>query len=173
MDPSHCSDEFAESPDPTVLFVSYNRNLLYASIVEGVTSEAFSRIIRVEVQLVDYELGLDRLFEKDETALWGRLRSQLQILPREFEHPITHVLLAGESVTHPRFLATLRDSLSELSPDVVNIKLTIDPTFAAALGAALYARRRQEVQSNCTERSECEDTRLHERLYTSTREELR
>lgn len=173
LDPSHCSDEFAESPDPTVLFVSYNRNLLYTSIVEGVTSEAFSRITRVEAQLVDYELGLDRLLEKDEAALWDRLRSQLQILPRESEHPITHLLLAGESVTHPRFLATLRDSIYELSPDVINIKLAMDPTFAAARGAALYARRRQEVQSNCTERSECEETRLHERLYTSTQEDLR
>ncbi|KAJ5244009.1 hypothetical protein N7489_004105 [Penicillium chrysogenum] len=173
LDPSLCSDEFAESPDSTVLFVSYNRNLLYTSIVEGVTSEAFSRITRVEAQLVDYELGLDRLLEKDEAALWDRLRSQLQILPREFEHPITHLLLAGEGVTHPRFLATLRDSMSELSPDVVNIKLAIDPTFAAARGAALYARRRQEVQSNCTERSECEETRLHERLHTPTQGELR
>ncbi|KAJ5781749.1 uncharacterized protein N7518_010232 [Penicillium psychrosexuale] len=173
LDLSHCSDEFAESPDPTVLLVSYNRNLLYTSIVEGDTGEAFSRITRVEAQLVDYELGLDRLLEKDEAILWDRLRSQLQILPREFEHPITHLVLAGESVTHPRFLTTLRDSISELSPDVVNIKLAMDPTFAAARGAALYARRRQEVQSNCTERSECEETRLHERVYTSTQEGLR
>ena len=171
LDMFYCSDEFAESPDLTVLFVSYNRNLVYTSIMEGVTSEAFSRITRVEAQLVDYELGLDRLLEKEEAALWDRLRSQLQIVPREFEHPITHLLLAGESVTHPRCLATLRDSISELSPGVVNIKLVMDPTFAAARGAALYARRHQEVQSNCVEQSECEETRLHERLYTSTQED--
>ncbi|CAI7675031.1 unnamed protein product [Penicillium discolor] len=127
--------------------------------MEGVTSKAFSRITRVEAQLVDYELGLDRFLEKEEAALWNRLHSQLQIVP------------PGESVTHPRCLATLRDSISELSPGVVNIKLVMDPTFAAARGAALYARRRQEVQSNCVEQSECEETRLHERLYTSTQED--
>ncbi|CAG8908897.1 unnamed protein product [Penicillium egyptiacum] len=173
LDRSDCMDEFAESPDANIFFVSYNRNLLYASIVEGTASEAFSRVACVAAQLVDYELGLDRLLEKDEAALWDRLHSQLQILPREYEYAVTHLLLAGESVTHPRFLATLRDSMSELSLDLVNIKLAIDPTFAAARGAALYARRRQEVQSDCTERSECEEMRIHERLYNSTQEDVR
>lgn len=173
LDRSDCINEFEESPDNNMFLVSFNRNLLYASIVEGTASEAFSRFAYVAVQLVDDELGLDRLLEKDESALWDRLRSQLQILPREYEYAVTHLLLAGESVTHPRFLATLRDSMSELSLGHVNIKLAIDPTFAAARGAALYARRRQEVQSDCTERSECDERRMHERLYTSTQDDLR
>ncbi|KAJ5497896.1 Cytochrome P450 [Penicillium expansum] len=173
LDVFDCMDEFEESPGTSVLFVSYNRNILYASILEGCDSQAFSRLTSVEAQLVDYGLGLDRLLEKDEAALWDRLRSQLQILPREYEYPITHLLLAGESVTHPRFLDILRDSMSELSPHPVDIKLAIDPTFAAARGAALYSRRRQEVQADCTERSECEETRKHERLYTYTQDDLR
>ena len=49
LDAFHCSDEFVESLDLTVLFVSYNRNILYTSIVEGVTSKAFSEITRVKV----------------------------------------------------------------------------------------------------------------------------
>ncbi|KAJ5462799.1 hypothetical protein N7475_007743 [Penicillium sp. IBT 31633x] len=180
LDRGLCSYEFAETPDPIVFLVSYNRNLLYTSIVEGDTSEAFRRLALVQAQLVDYDVGLDRLLEKDEDALWDRLRSQLQILPREFKYPITHLLLAGESVTNPRFLGILRESMAEVSPNLANIKVAIDPTFAAARGAAIYARRRQEVQRECSERSECEEKRAHERLYTftqensrSTREELR
>jgi hypothetical protein len=66
------------------------------------------------------------------------------------------------------------DSMSELSLEsaTAKIQLAIDPTFAAARGAALYARRRQEVPSECYEREECEEMRMHERLRTSTREEL-
>ncbi|KAJ6190810.1 hypothetical protein N7519_000831 [Penicillium mononematosum] len=150
----HCMDEFAETPD-------------------RLTSEALSRLTSVEAQLVDYELGLDHLLEKDEAALWDRLRSQLQILPREFKYPITHLFLAGESATHPRSLAIFRDSMSELLPGPANIELVMDPTFAAARGAALYARRRQEVQSDCVEGSECTEMRMHERLYNFTREDLR
>ncbi|KAJ5374166.1 hypothetical protein N7517_006172 [Penicillium concentricum] len=169
----HCTNEFDESYHPTIFFVSYSRTLLYASIVEGATAEALAPLTLVEAQLVDYELGLDLLLEKDQDALWDHLRSQLQILPREFGYPVTHVFLAGESVTHPRFLDIFRDAMSKLSLESVNIKSGIDPTFAAARGAALYARRRQEVPGDCMERRECEETRMHERLHTSTREELR
>ncbi|KAJ9487965.1 hypothetical protein VN97_g5350 [Penicillium thymicola] len=177
LDRFQCADEFANSPAPTVFVVSYNHNLLYTSIMDYATSEAFPYVSSLEAQLVDYELGLDNLLEndQDQTVFWDRLRSQLQILPRESEYTITHILLAGESVTHPRFLASLRESMSELSlgPATAKIQLAIDPTFAAARGAALYARRRQEVPSDCYERLDCEEMRLRERLHTSTREELR
>jgi hypothetical protein len=172
-----CSDEFEDSSVPTVFVVSYNHNLLYTSIMDLTSGEAFPHSSSLEAQLVDYELGLDSLLENDRgrTVLLDRLRSQLQILPRESKYTVTHIFLAGESVTHPRFLATLRDSMSELSLDsaTAKIQLAIDPTFAAARGAALYARRRQEVPSECYERGECEEMRMHERLRTSTREELR
>ncbi|CAI7640865.1 unnamed protein product [Penicillium crustosum] len=177
LDRFQCADEFEHSPVPTVFVVSYNHNLLYTSIIDYATSEAFSFISGLQAQLVDYDLGLDNLVEneQDQTAFWDRLRSQLQILPRESEYTITHILLAGESVTHPRFLAFLRESMSKLSldPAMAKIQLAIDPTFAAARGAALYARRRQEVPSDCYEKLECKEMRLRERLHTSTRKELR
>lgn len=177
LDRFECADEFANSPTPTVFVVSYNHNLLYTSIMDLATSEAFPYVSSLKAQLVDYELGLDDLLEndQDQAVFRDRLRSQLQVLPRESEYTITHILLAGESVTHPRFLASLRDSMSELSlgPVTAKIQLAIDPTFAAARGAALYARRRQEVQSDCYEKVECEEMRLRERLHTSPREQLR
>ncbi|KUM61363.1 hypothetical protein ACN42_g5742 [Penicillium freii] len=140
------------------------------------TSEVFPYVSSLEAQLMDYELDLDNLLEndQDQTVFWDRLRSQLQIFPRESEHTITHILLAGESVTHPRFLASLRESMSELfGPTTAKIQLATDPTFAAARGAALYARRRQAVPSDRYEKLECEEMRLGEHLHTSTREELR
>lgn len=113
---------------------------IWVSIMDLDTSEAFPYVSSLKAQLVDYELGLDNLLKnnQDQTILWDRLRSQLQILPGESEYTITHIFLAGESVTHPRFLACLRDSISELSlgPATAKIQLAIDPTFAAARGCS-------------------------------------
>lgn len=109
-------------------------------------------------------MWLDHLARAERSAdtLWDGLRTNLLALPQETPGPITHVLLAGESATHPRFLAILRDALAEMSltlsvgpqlttrdsRDLVNLETIIDPTFAAARGAALYARRRQDVRVN-------------------------
>ncbi|KAJ6025293.1 hypothetical protein N7444_012972 [Penicillium canescens] len=80
-----CSDEFEGSSIPTVFVVSYNHNLLYTSIMDLISGEAFPYGSTLEAQLVDYELGLDSLLENDQgqPVLVDRLRSQLQILPRE------------------------------------------------------------------------------------------
>jgi hypothetical protein len=102
----------------------------------------------------------------------------------ETGNSLAHVLLAGESVTNPRFLDTLRDVLDEM-PLAVNLRTnnsvladpaiskTIELTFAGSRGAALYARRRQEVQTDCTERSKCEEIREGERVRLPLKDELR
>lgn len=102
-------------------------------------------------------MGLDHLAqaEPSESDLWVHLRRGPLVLLRESPGPITHVLLAGESATDPRFLAILRDTLADIwltcsigpqlttsdSRDLINLETIVDPTFAAARGAALYARR--------------------------------
>jgi hypothetical protein len=63
------------------------------------------------------------------------------------------------------FLKNVFPGLSELhiEPKIVPFALMgyiqgekpMDVTFAAARGAALYARRRQEVQCDCSEPEEC------------------
>ena len=53
------------------------------------------------------------------------------------------------------------------------ISKTIDLTFAGSRGAALYARRRQEVQADCTERSKCEEIREREHVRLPLKDELR
>lgn len=179
-----CSDEFENSATPRVYLVFFSRRLLYTSIIRPTRGEALATYTSDKAQLLDFDVGLDRLAqaEPSDYASWDHLRRDLLVLPRESSGPITHVLLAGESATHPRFLAILRDVLADtslsLTPssinpqpstsdsrDLINIESIIDPTFAAARGAALYARRRQEVQSECTEPAQCEIERSRERLH--------
>ncbi|KAJ5524102.1 hypothetical protein N7494_010752 [Penicillium frequentans] len=179
-----CIDEFESLPWPHVFTIFYSRHALYTSIINPGGGQALAGFNWDEAQIVDFEVGLDRLLQTSGSdALWARLRSQLSVLPREYQRPINHVLLAGESVTHPHFLATLRVVLSEILPSSVDLQnvLDADPavskivdlTFAAARGAALYARRRQEVQSECKERPICEDIRRRERTRLPLREDLR
>ncbi|KAJ5936206.1 hypothetical protein N7454_005504 [Penicillium verhagenii] len=151
--------------------------------------QALSRYNLDDAQLLDFNLGLDNLLQtkRSQDSLWPHLRSQLLALPRNYSRSITHIFLAGESVTHPRFLATLRDAMAEIMPTWPGnlqtnipdhagpavVSKIVDPTFAASRGAALYARRRQEVQAGCTERSTCEATRNEERVPLSLKEDLR
>ncbi|KAJ5463152.1 Cytochrome P450 [Penicillium sp. IBT 31633x] len=123
--------------------------------------KAFRRLTSVQAQLVDDKLGLDHFLEKDDDALWDRLRSQLQILLREFKYPITHLVLAGESVTHPRFLDILRGSYQSI---LLLLRLVVR-RYTPEGG--------KQVQRECAERSHCEEKRMRERLYTSTQEGLR
>ncbi|GAD93540.1 hypothetical protein PVAR5_2152 [Paecilomyces variotii No. 5] len=183
-----CTDEFDNSPDAHVFTIFYSRHLLYTSIIAPIYGEALSRFNWDEAQLLDFEVGLDHLLQINgsNSALQSRLRSQLLVLPREYRYSLTHILLAGESVTHPDFLAILRDALAEMMPispvkHQTNIPVhvnpaivsKINPTFAASRGAALYARRRQEVQGDCTEPSECEAIRKKERESLSLKGDLR
>ncbi|KAL1849210.1 hypothetical protein Plec18170_007501 [Paecilomyces lecythidis] len=186
--PFECTDEFEELPNSHVFTIFYSRHVLYTSIIAPISGEALSRFNWDEAQLLDFEVGLDRLLHINESdgELLSRIRSQLLVLPREYPYPLTHILLAGESVTHPRFLAILREALAEmesLSPANIQTNIPdhggsaiaskmIDPTFAASRGAALYARRRQEVQPGCTELSECEEMRKRERAGLPLKNEL-
>lgn len=184
-----CTDEFDSSPDTQVYTIFFSRHVLYTSIIETISGEALSRFNWDEVQLWDFELGLDHLLQTNDSqdALWSRLRSQLLALPRGYPYSLSPILLAGEGATHPRFLASVRDSLAELMPilpmdlqtNVPNhansaiVSNIVDPTFAASRGAALYARRRQEVQGHCTEPSECESIRERERERVPWKVDLR
>ncbi|KAJ5151125.1 uncharacterized protein N7482_010377 [Penicillium canariense] len=184
-----CTDEFDSSSDTHIFFIFYSRHALYTSIIAPVSGEALTRFYWDEAQLLDFELGLDYLLRRNgsQDALWSSLRSQLSTLPREYPFSITHILLGGESVMHPRFLATLRDALAETMPispvklqtnipdhaDFATVSKSVDLTFAASRGAALYARRRQEVQAHCTESPKCEAIRKRERAHIPLKVDLR
>ena len=98
--------------------------------------------------------------------------------------PISALVLLGENAVMPEFLTELRDALGRVSittePNVVNMDrddeaqarvstesgripwvrsdAVADPLWAAARGAALYARLRQEVPWNCAELDECKSS---------------
>ncbi|KAJ5379922.1 uncharacterized protein N7496_002350 [Penicillium cataractarum] len=184
-----CSDEFDEWSITQVFTIFYSRHLLYTSIIAPISGEALTRFTWDEAQLLDFEVGLDHILHTNgsQDALWSRIRSQLLVLPREYPGSLTHILLAGESITHPQFLAILRDALAEMMPilsvnlqtDIPNdtdpaiVSNIIDPTFAASRGAALFARRRQEVQAHCTEPFKCEVARKRERKGPPLKVDLR
>ena len=130
-------------------------------------------------------LGLSMLHAYDSpSAYWADVHDHLQTLPSavaEQGRPISAVVLLGENAAIPEFLTVLRDALSEVgvttkamiwdedrdhetqvsadgeSKMIVRTRLeaVADPLWAAARGAALYARLRQEVPWNCVELPEC------------------
>ena len=121
------------------------------------------------------------------SAYWADVHSHLQILPSTVAaqgRPISALVLLGENAAMPEFLTELRDALSRVSlttePLAVNMDrddetqarvatgsgripwarsdAVADPLWAAARGAALYARLRQEVPWNCAELDECKSS---------------
>ncbi|KAF3392604.1 hypothetical protein F1880_008897 [Penicillium rolfsii] len=184
-----CTEEFDSWSSNHIFFVFYSRHALYASIIAPISGEALARFTWDEAQLLNFDLGLDHILQANgsQDALWSSLRLQLSDLPRKYPFPLTHILVAGESAMHPRFLATLRDALAEMRPILpINLQMNIpgyaessavsksvDLLFAASRGAALYARRRQEVQAHCTEPAECEAIRERERANIPWKIDLR
>lgn len=181
-----CEDEFEGASYPAILFVSFTRHLLYTSIFIPDHSEALLRFAYDEMKAFNFEIGLDRILEADDQDLsWARLREEIAVFARSSEFQITHLLLAGESTTNSLFQDHLKDALSGLSGLYIGPKRTpfalaesthkekvMDLTFAAARGAALYARRRQEVQCDCSETKECESSRQKERSAGQVKQDL-
>jgi hypothetical protein len=124
---------------------------------------------------LDYELGLDGWNISKPAEFWTRVQSHLRTLPLEHPRPITRLLLAGDSAKNEMFLKVLRDALAEVSSIQrahtvqldSSVRVTssnlVNPVFAAARGAAIYARRRQEAPADCVELKACEEKRNRER----------
>ena len=141
---------------------------------------AFFRGLKDELYYFNSSSGLSSLSKyTDGMVFWQAIQSQLLILPRKSSLPITKIILMGERATNPKFLEVLRDALSDMKIHYVkkyeikesdfDVKIDVeniaDPLFAAARGAALYARWRQEAPLNCEEMAnmECEKKRESER----------
>jgi hypothetical protein len=128
-------------------------------------------------------LGLSALDSYPSSSdYWLEVYKQLQILPRvaaERGRPISQLVLMGENADMPEFIKVLKDALTspwkmkggslsgdgdEETPKGVlleedklqaNLEKMADPLWAAARGAALYARWRQELPWDCEELPEC------------------
>ncbi|KAK1765028.1 hypothetical protein QBC33DRAFT_517234 [Phialemonium atrogriseum] len=155
-----CEEEYESMAWETVYFVFFSRHALYASL--DTFQAAFGLDPLSEPHVLDFESGFSNLPTfASPSAFWSHVRDQLMILPSKSPRRITKLLLGGENATDPDFIATLRDALgapASLSDDGIP-----DPTFAAARGAALYARWRQEAPWDCVEDDECDTKRERER----------
>jgi hypothetical protein len=68
-----CTDEFDFTDSSTILYVSFSREVLYASVIEPVNGEALYRFsfTRDEPQVLDFEVGLDRLLQTNFRIYYG------------------------------------------------------------------------------------------------------
>lgn len=132
--------------------------------------------------------------EAPTSRYWADVSAHLAELPRAAAlrgRPITAVVLLGEHGDMPELADALRDALAGLniaqpSPSqehdkseaaasaanpVARIVGVTEPLYAAARGAALYARVRQEVPWDCREPERCKDEREHSPLKFATPEQ--
>jgi hypothetical protein len=129
-----------------------------------------------ERYLIDYTLGLTSLpnsSSADADAFWARVKAHLLALPLSSPAPRTNLLLAGESASDSGFWKALIASIVDLreraaqetgpSPPFFWGLRIETPIFAAARGAAAYARKRQTDTFGCREPKRCTETRRLER----------
>lgn len=174
-----CEDEYEDMPFETVYFVSFSQYALYTTI--GAYTSAFALDFSSERYLADFESGLDNQPPNDTAAYseyWSHISNQLLDLPKQGNRPVTKLILGGENATHPKFLSVLTEAMNTLSGPFSQVTTTDngygdmtveEPLFAAARGAALYVRWRQEAPFDCVERDECEleRARMKEAVVTA------
>jgi hypothetical protein len=166
-DVMECSGEGLARPRHFGLFISLTRHALYMSLDK--VREAFPRRVPDGPRVLDFDLGLDgrgRFASNDD--YWAYMRTRIVVFVRQYgEQPVDALLLGGENATNSIFLQTVRNALASLTPTVppildIDVATVADPTFAAARGMAVYARRRQEAPGPCVESLVCEERREKE-----------
>lgn len=165
------------------MIARFTYNGLYTSLDSY--KSPFGMTSRTELYTLNTDLGFGRSLRfSDPDAYWDQVKSQLRTVPLQAGRPITILQLAGDSAGDPTFLGVLKDSLRDLmrlpdgaastfnfenletrpsSNNSIALYNIADPVFAAAQGAALYARRRQEVPWGCDEPKTCKDAREKQR----------
>jgi hypothetical protein len=155
-----CDVEEAHLPDSRVLAIEYTGASLTVSLAPFQASRSsFDWMLRR-----DWDLGADSLPTTPEESklYWSQVRDKIQELPLAVSRKsITHVLLMGEAALDETFLETMRDALHDVLPDELVSRaadcgaIFVDPTFAAARGAAEFAKRDMEAPHGCVERAYC------------------
>ena len=173
-----CLDEFDDEWEQ-VYAIGYTRKALYTTLFE--TDVAF--FSSEQLNMFDFNAGVDSASSfSTESDYWDHVKKQLSVLPKSqrirdpswVRRQISVLLLLGESASNPKFLSTVKDALAELDvlPSVIDRALTVrqdvmsvrvaDPLFAAARGAAIYARWKLEGLGDCQELNSCFEQRRRE-----------
>ena len=165
-------------------FDRYTENALYVTLAP--IRDAF--ILIDDRHHLDFTAGLNHLRSYPNVSdYWQHVQSQLTQLSRSASgwarRPITKVLLLGESVKEPEFLLVLREALADVSrlPTYINpsIKTALasvafdpptmaDPLYAAARGAAEYAKRILNGPRGCFEPKHCRENEQNATIEMST-----
>jgi hypothetical protein len=159
-----CWEEVEAMPEHVVFFASFTRQSLHTSLATVTDAFGWSqKPLFANETLMDNGLGSLEYHSKP-SVFWAEVRAQLARAVSRSPRPITKVLMAGENATHPDFVSTLEDVLKDAGGNTGRLQAdSIDPTFAAARGAALYGSWRQQAPLGCREKANCEKDREKER----------
>lgn len=159
VEPDKCEGEEWTMPKKRVLAVEYTKMALTVTVSPFRASRnGYDRIL-----LREWDLGSDSeppMEDEDSHAenYWRRVRHLIQRLPakQSVKSPITEVIVMGESVLEESFIDVMRDALKSIIDEGVPMYLfDVDPTFAAARGAAEFGKRAMECPNDCVETAVC------------------
>lgn len=159
-----CEKEEEEMPLEQVPAIHYTRRALSVTLTP--LTKAFS--FGDDQSLIDWDAGLDALSSyPDASTYWNAVHNKIQEVPNTAtgwgRRPVTKLLVLGESALDPTFLKVLQDALRGIRiSDTALIYVATDgpdPFYAAAKGAAEFAKRLQEAPRNCVEPEHCQQNR--------------
>jgi len=162
VNPYVCEDEEDGMPTEMVFAVTFTKRVLHLTLVP-------MRLAMTNTEdrhVFDWSAGLEALPSYPSAdAYWDHVHDTIKSFVQSTtdfraSRLFTTVLLLGESATDPNFLRVLRDTLREIqgpeNPTALNIDKVVDPLYAAARGAAEFAKRIQEAPPhNCIEDKSC------------------
>ncbi|USW54907.1 hypothetical protein Slin15195_G082260 [Septoria linicola] len=149
--------------EATAYFVSLTNSALYTSIDRYL--QPFQYTPHHEWYSFDIGSGLESMASYDSEEAYWRTVSAKPKSPK-VRTPITHVLIGGEAGNFAPLREALRDALENAPLAEAYGGVTsafagepVSPLYAAARGAALLARWRQEAPMGCWEHSACKERR--------------
>ncbi|KAI0516855.1 hypothetical protein F5B22DRAFT_606788 [Xylaria bambusicola] len=156
-----CEKEEHQLPSRWILQLDFS----HQSLSGAMDLKGTARHLWADAEFVDFALGADHRPHEDDSAeqeYWDKLEARI----REFvesNHRPEKLYLTGEDATEPRFLEVVRNALADLtSPpvlEVLNHTVSIGSAdifqFATSMGAAEFAKRRQEGMANCLLPEQC------------------
>ncbi|KAL9066357.1 MAG: hypothetical protein Q9157_007168 [Trypethelium eluteriae] len=163
-DPYACWEEAEEGEIPleTVLGVTYTNETLGAAIARvGYAFETTG-----DWHAVWPDLGWKekrKIDEKEEDGYWRDVGMRVRSFVQELEaksRKISALVLMGENAGMQEFQDALKGALAMSRVEDMQVSAAVDPTWAASVGAAMYARVRQEVPWNCREPKRCDEIRM-------------
>lgn len=180
-DPLECLREEEQMKRYTVMVTGLTPGDFRYEVVNLRTPFAYYQDHKVLDWAAFLGLGLDAMDAfKSPDAYWKVIQDQLIAQLRASE--IDMIMLTGENATHPDFRQAIRKAVEGIRHNLWVTKYgvgyghrfravwlvdsegdQVNPAFAAARGAAQYARWRQEAPVGCREFQSCDEERARER----------